>query len=182
MDRRAKKTKMAIYKAFETLLTQKSYDKISVKNIIDEADIARTTFYDHFETKDALLHEACFTLFEHVFHRYKVEENLHKDDVEALIVHILYHLKDNEYHLTRLLVSQSSDLFLRYFKAYLEEIQIVKRFVEMKKTNVDIDEDFMKNHLSNSFVSMVQWWMKNGMKQSPETMAAYFMAIHAAIF
>ncbi|MCQ2501769.1 MAG: TetR/AcrR family transcriptional regulator, partial [Lachnospiraceae bacterium] len=67
MDRRQKKTRMAVYEAFTSLLETKSYGNITVQEIIDRADIGRSTFYSHFETKDELLKSLCTDIFEHVF-------------------------------------------------------------------------------------------------------------------
>ena len=48
------------------MLAEKPYRKITVGDILQEADVSRSTFYTHFETKDALLAEICADLFAHV--------------------------------------------------------------------------------------------------------------------
>lgn len=48
-------TKKRIAKAFKKHLSQKSFDKISVVDIMQEAGIRRQTFYNHFLDKYELL-------------------------------------------------------------------------------------------------------------------------------
>ena len=55
MDRRVRKTREALYSAFISLVVERGYDMISVQDIIDAADVGRTTFYAHFKSKDELL-------------------------------------------------------------------------------------------------------------------------------
>ncbi|MDU7944150.1 MAG: TetR/AcrR family transcriptional regulator, partial [Streptococcus salivarius] len=63
-DRRITKTRKAIYNAFLQLLNQKDYEAITVQEIIDLADVGRSTFYSHYESKELLLDELCQKLFQ----------------------------------------------------------------------------------------------------------------------
>ena len=78
MDRRQRKTREAIFKAFTELLSKKIFDQITVGEIIESADIGRATFYSHFETKDFLLKELCEELFCHIFDSANNQEEKHK--------------------------------------------------------------------------------------------------------
>jgi len=55
IDLRVLKTKKAIKEAFLSLVKEKSYSKITVKDIVEEALINRNTFYLHYLDKDDLL-------------------------------------------------------------------------------------------------------------------------------
>ena len=176
MDRRKKKTRQAVYDAFTHLLETKSYTAITVQEIIDEADIGRSTFYSHFETKDDLLRALCTEIFDHVFSENLTREKTHdfsttKRDLQGEITHILYHLKDNYRYIGRILSSESGEMFMRYFKEYLEQVFEG----ELGKSKTDIPKDYLLNHIVCDFAETVRWWMKNDV-YSPEKISGFFFA------
>ncbi len=180
MDRRQKKTRKAIFSAFSQLLAEKPYSRITVQEIIDTADIGRTTFYAHFETKDDLLKALCEELFDHILNSASnhSEQGLYSLQTapESIFCHLLQHLKTNR-PLIELLSGENNALFLRCFKSGLAEL-IRQRFEsQLQLTYPKIPTDFLIHHLSGSFVEMVLWWIHGGLKQSAEELNHYFQII-----
>src|SRR6266702_1282500 len=54
-DRRIQKTRKLLHEALGALIREKPYDEIVVKEILDRANVGRSTFYTHFRDKDELL-------------------------------------------------------------------------------------------------------------------------------
>lgn len=48
MDRRVRKTREALYASLVSLIVTKGYDATTVQDVIAEADVGRSTFYEHF--------------------------------------------------------------------------------------------------------------------------------------
>ena len=182
MDRRQQKTRTAIFSAFTSLLAEKSYSKITVQEIIDAANVGRTTFYAHFETKDDLLKELCEELFGHIIGSAMDCTHTHGlysdgSDPESVFCHLLQHLQENDKNIIALLSCESSEMFLRFFKDSLNELVRSQFINQNRKANTDIPEDFLINHISGSFVEMVLWWIKGHRKQTPEDLDRYFRAV-----
>ena len=179
MDRRQQKTRAAIFSAFGKLLSKKNYNKITVQEIIDEANIGRTTFYAHFETKDDLLKELCEELFGHIIdsaldctHTHGLYSNA---NVPASIFGpLLQPLQENDNNILELLSCESNDIFLRYFKSCLSELIRTQFGDSITQNRNDVPADFLINHISGSFVEMVLWWINGGLKYEPEQLDQYF--------
>ena len=175
MDRRQRKTREAIYRAFTELRVHKSYSTITVQEIIDRADIGRSTFYSHFETKDDLLRALCAEIFAHVFSEELGVERTHDfsgetRDLRHRLTHILYHLRDNRSYIRGILSSESGDLFMQFFKEYLKEV-----FDEvLPGSPAGVPREYILNHMICDFAESVRWWMRHE-EYSPEEISGFFL-------
>lgn len=177
MDRRRQKTRDAIFSAFSRLLEKKSYSHITVQEIIDEANIGRSTFYAHFETKDELLNAMCTAIFGHIFSDDLMREETHdfsrNGNLQARLTHLLYHLKEKQRDISSIISGDSGDLFMRYFKNYLTEL-FVKQTAGVV---IAAPEDYVLNHYVSSFAETVKWWVESDMSYSPEDVANFYVSI-----
>ena len=158
MDRRQRKTRNAIFQAFTKLLEKKTYSALTVQEIIDEADISRSTFYAHFETKDELLKAMCTDIFNHVFSHEIMSEEHHdfsdKDSFQDHITHILCHLQEKQQTIKGLFSGECGEIFMRYLKEYLYQV-FDRQLVDDK----DIPKEYRLNHAVSIFAETVRWWL-----------------------
>ena len=170
--------KQEILATAEALFCARGYEKTSIQDIIDRADIGRSTFYAHFETKDDLLKSTCRNMFDHIFEDHPSSESSHDfsagaDSLKDRLTHILYHLKDDRKWYERIFSCESADLFWGYFKTQFLELS--RRYgAEDKADKLSVPGNFYLNYYCSTFIEAVKWWFENGLKTSPEELEQYF--------
>ncbi len=177
MDRRQRKTREAIYRAFTALLREEGYAKVTVQQIIDRADIGRTTFYTHFDTKDALLRSFCSEIFDHVFSvdpgKKKTHDFSNAHDIKAKVTHILYHLREHIDVLSGILSGESDAVFMGFFREKLAEM-----FSSSVPKDPAVPYDYRLNGVVCGFCETVRWWTKHS-GYTPEEISDFFFAAMA---
>src|SRR5262245_22263068 len=66
-DRRVQRTRELLQKALLELIDEHGYESITIQDIADRANVARTTFYVHYHSKDDLFlscHESIVSEFQ----------------------------------------------------------------------------------------------------------------------
>ena len=179
MDRRQRKSREAIFSAFANLLSKKEFNEITVGEIIEKADIARATFYSHFETKEYLLKELLEELFCHIFDKNNHKNNEHRhifdcNAPDSVFLHLFQHFQRNDNNIVDLLSSKNNDLFLSYFKSNLKVMIQSELDLFKSRKNEKLPDDFWLNHITSTFVETLRWWIENGMSEPPELITEYF--------
>ena len=151
--------------------------KISASSILENARKESETL-----KKEALLEALCKDLFLHIkdsINHLPHAHGLYQQSIYPVSVfgHLLQHLQQNENKILELLASDNNEIFLRYFRDHLNEFGQGYFIKKAQKAKTKLTDDFIINHISGSFVEMVLWWVKNGMKESPTEFDNYFHAV-----
>lgn len=181
MDRRQQKTRQAIFQALSGLLTEKRFHQITVEEIAQRANIGRSTFYAHFETKEELLAQMCREIFSHVLAPRLEREDTHDFSLErdpyALVTHLLYHIRDKQRDLAAIIAGGQGEGFWGPFQQWVAGPLLERMLEGRDKETLAIPYSFLAGHLANSLIYLIRWWMEQGMTATPEEMAAIFWKI-----
>ena len=92
MDRRIIRTRKLLLDALIDLMLEKSYDSITVKDITDQANVGRSTFYAHFESKEQLLFSGDDTFTDNLYQHVTTSTALNSlDFFKVILEHIQQH-------------------------------------------------------------------------------------------
>lgn len=181
MDRRQQKTRQAIFQALSGLLTEKRFHQITVEEIAQRANVGRSTFYAHFETKEELLAQMCREIFPHVLAPRLEGEDTHgfspERDPYALVTHLLYHIRDKRRDLAAIIAGGQGEGFWGPFQQWVAGPLLERMLEGREKETLAIPYSFLAGHIANSLIYLIRWWMEQGMTATPEEMAAIFWKI-----
>ncbi|MDA8098666.1 MAG: TetR/AcrR family transcriptional regulator [Nitrospiraceae bacterium] len=177
MDRRIGRTRKLMQEALMSLITEKGYEAITVQDILDRADVGRSTFYAHYRDKDELL----FSGFEHLRGLFEqqqrslgaAQQGEHGADFN-MILELFRHTGQNHKLYKAIAGKQSGEMILKYLHRYLYDMMIVphKALVKSKKTAVPIE--VATHWIVSSLLSLMIWWLENNMPFPPERMDEMF--------
>jgi AcrR family transcriptional regulator len=175
-DRRTQRTQQALMEALLDLLKVKHYDAISVKEIIEKANVGRSTFYAHYQTKDELLmssfeRDLDMLLEQLVFNEAERKLTL---DTAPLFRHAQSHIK-----LYRTLAWGSGfELITTQGQASLGE-KILQRLAPLvpAEEQPTVPLSILSYSLAGSLLILLKWWLENGMPGSPESMDGIFQQL-----
>lgn len=152
------------------LLNEKGYDAMRVQDVIDRADVGRSTFYAHYASKEALLEELCQDLFHHLF------SGCEEADVRTLLAHIFKHFRTNQDRVASLLLSRNV-YFLRELEAEIRHDIFPKALEGYMEDKQDLPENLLLHFVVTTFVETVSWWLQQRKKVDETTLTDYYLRL-----
>ena len=177
-DRRTQKTRKALSEALISLMFEKSYESIVVQDILDRANVGRSTFYTHFRDRDELLVNGLQGLRELLRNAQTAARASSARNHEHVIGFSLAMFEHANSHkkLYRALVGGPGWAIVRQ---HIEDmlVQLMKeeaRSLFNKKIASEIRFELLLHFLGATFMSVLTWWFNHRKPLSPKEINTLF--------
>jgi AcrR family transcriptional regulator len=158
-DRRVKRTRKLLHEAFIALVIEQGYEKTTIQDILDRADVGRSTFYVHYRDKEALLTAS----FDDV--RDQLERELAGIAVSetvdvALPAALLYeHAYRNKQVYRALCGRQGGALVQRYLRRLLGDLLRKRLRQQLTHGDAELPVDVVAEFYTSAALGLLVWWI-----------------------
>jgi AcrR family transcriptional regulator len=171
VDPRTLRTRNALGDALVALIQEKKFEDITVQEVLDRAGVGRSTFYLHYRDKEDLFVsdvEDFFAMFSSLLKRGGASPKR-----LAPVAEFCSHIRDvREFYMALMKNDKLDDVraLARGFFARSIEERLHSAGVEKNSTR-----RMAKAHaLAGSMLSLIDWWVDNGMKLDPRELDEIF--------
>jgi AcrR family transcriptional regulator len=177
VDPRVRRTRRALRDALVSLILEKDYASITIKEITERAETAYITFYRHYETLDQLLMEILDEGLAELLTR--IETLAKQSDASDL---------ETEGRLIFEYIGQKADLFRILFKSQsvarvrkkvVRDVAMIfqRACTPLARLDNPVTINVTSNHISTSLLSLIEWWLDNDMNPPPVKMGKVYKSL-----
>ena len=159
-DRRVRRTRELLQKTLIELISERGYDAITIQDIVDRANVGRTTYYLHYSSKDELFmscHEAIVSEFHSIHPRARKE--LLSPEAPPRMISAYRHLLDARALLSPMFQGKDSLLLLRRIRDRSAQGINASLRAAFGEAESAIPLDVLANYLAGAQIALVQWWL-----------------------
>lgn len=173
-DRRIQRTRQLLRDALMALIIENGYESITVQDITDRANVARTTFYLHYKDKDELLFEGMRDIYDELFActnwelKIRTPEECVGDPADFL--HVAEYA---DFYRVMFSDKGSASFFVRVWHYLAEKIQaqILEPLIKEGNFTPKMPLPAIGYFIAGGQIGLLKWWLKTGMSLPPEKIA-----------
>jgi AcrR family transcriptional regulator len=176
-DRRVQRTQKLLRDALVSLILEKGYQKITIQNIIDRANVGRSTFYSHYQDKEDLLFSG-FDELAHDLHRHTRPPDA-TADFQGHLLHsreFFIHAYNNKELYMAMSESGGGEQLLEIGRQHMQN-HIEAHLIHYPSIGKEIPLPVITNFLAGSLLTMIIWWLEQKMPYTPQEMDDMFNAL-----
>lgn len=182
VDRRVQRTRQLLSSALMSLIVEKGYDSVTVQDIIDRANLGRSTFYAHYQDKEDLL----LSGIDEVVHSLIWGNEVMLNDEQGkramhriLSTEPIFRHAQEEYQLHKAIFGgRGLDVMIKEIQNHLcshIEERINKLLPDGQSPPVELS--VISNYLAGALLTLLVWWLENDMQYPPERMDALYQEL-----
>jgi len=181
-DRRVRRTKELLRSALLSLILEKGYDKVTVQDLLDRADVGRSTFYAHYRDKDELLMSGFEEVRAALAEERDAAETGRKGSSEFLepLVALFRHVDGHRHLWTAMARKGGVDMVIRILSDSATDL--VRTHLRLQLGEADVDPvrfDAAVQFVVGAFMALLIWWVESDVPYSPEEIHSAFRRMAA---
>lgn len=182
LDRRVRRTRESLHKALISLTLEKKYDEITIQEVLDRANVGRSTFYAHFEGMDELLISGVRDLqitLDSALQQERKSAKRHESVVafsRAMFEHASGYR--DVYH--ALLNTRAWPLVRQALQGILEELirrECKAEIAKLKRADSEVPVDLFVHYLTAAYFAVLVWWMHRRSRLTPPQIDEVFRSL-----
>lgn len=170
VDRRVIKTRRQLKKGLAALMKEKSVNQITVKELVEEVDINRSTFYLHFKDIQDLLREIEESMEAQIKRAIEEHPIVSGNENAFYFIEDMFRVLDEEREISKALIGPNGDMgFIHRIEQIIKENSrgtLEKMFPGKKE-----DLKYFYAFCLSGCLGLVKVWLNEGEEKSPEEMA-----------
>ncbi len=180
-DRRVQRTKSLLQDALLALIEERGYAAITVQDILDRANLGRSTFYMHYRDKDDLLvsgFEHLKTLFETSGPHPASNRRESPAQNASLSLAFFRHAADQQRLYKAMVGKRGGEVVQKYLYRYVSDL--LKSHLEQRfpvTAEMAVPREVTVHYYVSSFLALLTWWLDHDMPYTADQMDAMFNAL-----
>jgi len=165
MDRRVQKTRTLLHKALMSCILEKKYESITVQEILNCANVGRSTFYMHYGDKDELLLDGLQNV-RNLLQSAQATATASLGKSYEKIIGFSLAMFEHVYEYRRvnraLLGSNAEAVVRRYIHSALVSVvdeRVRTELRERKRGNCPVSPDLLTHFVVSTFISVMTFWL-----------------------
>jgi AcrR family transcriptional regulator len=161
-DRRVRRTRESLRSALVSLIEEKGYDRITVQDIIDRADVGRSTFYAHYRDKDDLLETGFQDIRSMVSGEHGAGASAGTGDFLDPLLVVFEHVEGHRQRWRPLVRKGGADLIVRILRESVTDLVHQEFGVHLHPADRDdADLEPARQFVVGAFMGLLVWWLNH---------------------
>lgn len=174
IDRRVVRTQTAMRGALIVLLRRKGYSDITVQDILDEADIGRSTFYAHCSGKDELV-RLSFRLLRSELAASVASDGSVRASLLPFSLPVIRHLAEHRDLYGAFAGSPANDLLLGELRQLV--LELARCDLKHLAIAAGVPTEIALQFVAGAFTALLAWWLGGKARLAPESLDAMFQQL-----